>query len=139
MQVEFHIISNHKLLSCNGNPNISSFHYLNTEQLVKSLVSLYELYEINRRSNSNNKNEAEFYSFYVLLHLGSDKNSMVYLWPHRGVAWLSFTVILYLNFNKQLSNIYYRCATGGATFCMVSATGLSNCEDERNVLCPECV
>eukprot|EP00268_Persea_americana_P033679 TRINITY_DN3331_c1_g1_i2.p1 TRINITY_DN3331_c1_g1~~TRINITY_DN3331_c1_g1_i2.p1 ORF type:complete len:405 (+),score=66.13 TRINITY_DN3331_c1_g1_i2:177-1391(+) len=73
--VEFHIISNHKLPSCNGNPNISSLHYLNMEQLVKSLVSLYELYGINRRSNLTNENEAEFYSFYVLLHLGSDKNS----------------------------------------------------------------
>lgn len=86
MQVEFHIISNHKLPSCNGNPNISSLHYLNMEQLVKSLVSLYELYGINRRSNLTNENEAEFYSFYVLLHLGSDKNSTVC--PHRRVAWL---------------------------------------------------
>lgn len=75
-KVRFHVISNHKLPRCGKNPNVSSLHYLNMEQLMKSLKSLYELYDINRRSNSTNKNEAEFYSFYVLLHLGPNSHSM---------------------------------------------------------------
>ncbi|XP_077241614.1 SAC3/GANP/Nin1/mts3/eIF-3 p25 family isoform X2 [Tasmannia lanceolata] len=74
--VKFHIISLHKLPRFSSNPSISSLHFLNMEQLMKSLVSLYNLYDINRMSNSINKNEAEFYSFYVLLHLGSNSQSM---------------------------------------------------------------
>nr|DAD43022.1 TPA_asm: hypothetical protein HUJ06_001252 [Nelumbo nucifera] len=74
--VKFHIISHHKLLRCSSNPNISSAHYLNMEQLTKSLLSLYDLYNANRKFNSINRNEAEFLSFYVLLHLGFNGESM---------------------------------------------------------------
>lgn len=47
-------------------------HYLNLEQLTKALASLYLLYDENRKSNPGYPNEPKFYSFYVLLHLGSD-------------------------------------------------------------------
>ncbi|KAM3375452.1 hypothetical protein BC332_15944 [Capsicum chinense] len=68
--VKFHIISQHKLRRCSGS-NISSLSYLNMEQLMKALATLYNLYEANRTSESIFENEAEFFSFYVLLHLDS--------------------------------------------------------------------
>ncbi|XP_048326217.2 SAC3 family protein C isoform X1 [Ziziphus jujuba] len=74
--VQFHIISHHKLRSCHTSPNTASVHYLNMEQLIKTLTSLFNLYEANRSSNSTYKNEAEFRSFYVLLHLGSNRQPM---------------------------------------------------------------
>ncbi|KAK1317962.1 hypothetical protein QJS10_CPA05g00754 [Acorus calamus] len=70
--VKFHIIANHKLPKNSD----KSLHHLNMEQLTKCLISLYDMYAINRKSNSINKNEAEFYSFYVLLHLGSNSQAM---------------------------------------------------------------
>ncbi|XP_059434040.1 SAC3 family protein C isoform X1 [Corylus avellana] len=70
--VKFHVISLHKLRSCSSDPNISSVHYLNMEQLAKALTSLFNLYDANRCSDSIYENEAEFHSFYVLLHLGSN-------------------------------------------------------------------
>ncbi|XP_031267626.1 SAC3 family protein C isoform X2 [Pistacia vera] len=70
--VQFHVISHHKLRSSCTSSSISSVHYLNLEQFTKALTSLYNLYEVNRGSNSTFGNEAEFYSFYVLLHLDSD-------------------------------------------------------------------
>ncbi|XP_042479961.1 SAC3 family protein C isoform X2 [Macadamia integrifolia] len=74
--VKFYIVSHHKLLWSNCNPNISSMHYLNLEQLRKSLSSLYDMYDANRKSSSISKNEAEFRSFYVLLHLSSNSQSV---------------------------------------------------------------
>lgn len=68
--VKFHIVSHYKLrrnnMNSNSNSNVSPMHYLNMEQLTKALSSLYHLYDQNRKSNP------EFYSFYVLLHLGLD-------------------------------------------------------------------
>ncbi|KAJ7949425.1 SAC3 family protein 2 [Quillaja saponaria] len=66
--VKFHVISHHKLRSC---ANSASIHYLNMEQLSKTLTSLFDLYEANQDSNLIYKNEAEFRSLYVLLHLDS--------------------------------------------------------------------
>lgn len=74
--VKFHIISHHKLRSCSSKPSFSSVHYLNMEQLKKCLISLYALYKENRNSNSIYKNEPEFYSFHVLLHLGSNSQPL---------------------------------------------------------------
>lgn len=54
--------------------------YLNLEQLTKALTSLYNLYEANWGSNSPFRNEAEFYSFYVLLHLDSNVQATVGLY-----------------------------------------------------------
>lgn len=68
--VKFHIISQHKLRRCSGS-NISSLSYLNMEQLTKALATLFNLYEANRTTASIFENEAEFFSFYVLLHLDS--------------------------------------------------------------------
>lgn len=68
--VRFHIISQHKLRRCSGS-NISSLSYLNMEQLMKALTTLFNLYEANRTTESIFENEAEFFSFYVLLHLDS--------------------------------------------------------------------
>ncbi|CBI40613.3 hypothetical protein VitviT2T_020104 [Vitis vinifera] len=74
--VKFHIISHHKLRSCSSKRSFSSVHYLNMEQLKKCLISLYALYKENRNSNSIYKNEPEFYSFHVLLHLGSNSQPL---------------------------------------------------------------
>lgn len=70
--VKFHVISHHKLRTCEAGPNISSLYHLNMEQLTKALTSLYSLYDTNRDPNATHENEAEFRSFYVLLHLGFD-------------------------------------------------------------------
>uniref|UniRef100_A0A2P2LFI8 SAC3/GANP/THP3 conserved domain-containing protein n=1 Tax=Rhizophora mucronata TaxID=61149 RepID=A0A2P2LFI8_RHIMU len=67
--VKFHVISHLKLRHCGNTPSILSMHYLNMEQLIKTLTSLYSLYDANRDSTSFYKNEAEFRSLYVLLHL----------------------------------------------------------------------
>ncbi|KAJ0795123.1 hypothetical protein HanPI659440_Chr04g0146911 [Helianthus annuus] len=66
--VKFHIVSHYKLQRNNANsdPNVSPMHHLNMEQLTKTLSSLYHLYDQTRKPNP------EFYSFHVLLHLGSD-------------------------------------------------------------------
>ncbi|KAK2634459.1 hypothetical protein Ddye_029251 [Dipteronia dyeriana] len=69
--VKFHVVSHHKLRgSCSSSSN-SSLHYLNLEQLTKTLTSLYNLYEANQSSNLVYENEAKFRSLYVLLHLDS--------------------------------------------------------------------
>ncbi|KAM1175932.1 SAC3 family protein C [Malus sylvestris] len=73
--VKFHIISLRKLRGCRSQ-NTSSTHYLNMEQLAKTLTSLFDLYEAHRHSNSTYENEAEFCSFYVLLHLGPNTQPM---------------------------------------------------------------
>lgn len=80
MQIKFHIQSHQKLSRCGTRPDISSLYHLNMEQLMKCLLSLLNIYDINRISNSISKNEAEFYSFYVLLHLGCKIPTMVILW-----------------------------------------------------------
>ncbi|KAL6288965.1 hypothetical protein ACE6H2_006475 [Prunus campanulata] len=74
--VKFHVISLHKLQRCSSQ-NTSSMNYLNKEQLAKTLTSLFNLYDANRDSSSTYENEAEFCSFYVLLHLGSNSQPMV--------------------------------------------------------------
>ncbi|GMN55689.1 hypothetical protein TIFTF001_024793 [Ficus carica] len=74
--VKFHVISHYRLRSCGSSQDASSLHYLNMEQLTKTLTSLFGLYEANQSSNSASKNEAEFRSFYVLLHLGSNSRPM---------------------------------------------------------------
>lgn len=75
-QVKFHIISQHKLRRCSGS-NISSLSYLNMEQLTKALATLFNLYEANRTTAPIFKNEADFFSFYVLLHLDSKTQGTV--------------------------------------------------------------
>lgn len=79
IQVKFHVMSLHKLRSC-SNANISSVHYLNMEQLTKALTTLFNLYDANRNSDSIYENEAEFFSFYVLLHLGYNTQPTVDLY-----------------------------------------------------------
>ncbi|KAK8942723.1 hypothetical protein KSP39_PZI008777 [Platanthera zijinensis] len=74
--VEFHIISHLKLAKSHRDPDNSSLHYLNMEQLTKCLLSLYEIYDLNRSPEFIIKKENEFHSFYVLLHLGR-KNSIM--------------------------------------------------------------
>ncbi|KAJ0046775.1 hypothetical protein Pint_05667 [Pistacia integerrima] len=105
--VQFHVISHHKLRSSCTSSSISSVHYLNLEQFTKALTSLYNLYEVNRGSNSTFGNEAEFYSFYVLLHLDSDGQA---------------TVGLY--------------SIGRVTFFVVSSCPIFNNQVKRNVFCP---
>ncbi|KAL5733780.1 hypothetical protein ACOSQ2_033472 [Xanthoceras sorbifolium] len=74
--VKFHVVSHHKLRGSRSSSSNSSMHYLNREQLTKTLTSLYNLYEANRSSNSVYENEAEFRSLYVLLHLDSSGQPM---------------------------------------------------------------
>ncbi|XP_022139327.1 SAC3 family protein C isoform X2 [Momordica charantia] len=73
--VKFHIISHQKLLNGDGSPNASSMHHLNMQQLSKALITLLNLYEVNRSNGAIFKNEAEFHSFFVLLHLGSNSQA----------------------------------------------------------------
>ncbi|KAL4203552.1 hypothetical protein AMTRI_Chr01g128550 [Amborella trichopoda] len=68
--VKFHIISHYKLPQSASSASISSLCHLNLEQLTKTLKTLFDLYEISRSCGTINKNRAEFYSYYVLLHLG---------------------------------------------------------------------
>ncbi|PON86791.1 SAC3/GANP/THP [Trema orientale] len=74
--VKFHVISHYKLRSCSSSRDASSLLYLNMEQLTKTLTSLFNLYDANQSSNIACGNEAEFRSFYVLLHLGSNSQPM---------------------------------------------------------------
>lgn len=76
MQVKFHITSYHRLHRSSGTPDDASMSHLNVEQLMKALTTLFSLYEANRASDSMSQNEAEFYSLYILLHLGSDNRVM---------------------------------------------------------------
>ncbi|KAJ0977998.1 hypothetical protein J5N97_013472 [Dioscorea zingiberensis] len=68
--VKFHIVSHCKLSRYSGKSDESSLYYLNTEQLMKCLLSLFDMYALAHRSKGVNRNEAEFRSYYVLLHLG---------------------------------------------------------------------
>lgn len=52
-------------------------HHLNMQQLSKTLITLLNLYEVNRSNGAIFENEAEFHSFYVLLHLGSNSQTTV--------------------------------------------------------------
>ncbi|KAL6536905.1 hypothetical protein OROHE_012489 [Orobanche hederae] len=70
--VKFHIISYHHLHRSSRTPNTASMSHLNLEQLMKTLTTLFSLYEVNRASHSMSQNEAEFFSLYLLLHLGPD-------------------------------------------------------------------
>ncbi|KAK6143264.1 hypothetical protein DH2020_023612 [Rehmannia glutinosa] len=70
--VKFHIISYHHLHRSCGTPNAASMSHLNVEQLMKALTTLFNLYGTHRASHSMCHNEAEFYSIYLLLHLGSN-------------------------------------------------------------------
>ncbi|KAK4770583.1 hypothetical protein SAY87_031115 [Trapa incisa] len=80
--VQFHVLSHHKLRIIKPSPyyDISSLHYLNMEQLVKTLTSLYNLYELNRNPDSVYNNEAEFRSLYVLFCLNPTKGESLALW-----------------------------------------------------------
>ncbi|CAK9325715.1 unnamed protein product [Citrullus colocynthis] len=73
--VKFHVISHQKLLNDDSISNASSMHHLNMQQLSKALITLLNLYEVNRRNGAIFENEAEFHSFYVLLHLGSNSQA----------------------------------------------------------------
>lgn len=62
--------------------------HLNMEQLMKALTTLLNSYQANQASDSTYKNEAEFYSYYLLLLLGSSKQVML-VQPICGVMSLS--------------------------------------------------
>ncbi|KAG9454782.1 hypothetical protein H6P81_007686 [Aristolochia fimbriata] len=74
--VKFYVLSHNKLAKCRNNSNIMSLLCLNKEQLVKSLVSLYGLYKINDTSIIIRTKAAEFYSLYILLQLGLNRQTM---------------------------------------------------------------
>ncbi|KAF3326210.1 SAC3 family protein 1 isoform X2 [Carex littledalei] len=74
--VKFHIISHQKLAKCRERPEISSLCHLNVEQLIKCLLSLYDMYRLIGKGKGISHNEAEFYSLYVLLHLGNSLPNM---------------------------------------------------------------
>ncbi|URE31266.1 SAC3/GANP/Nin1/mts3/eIF-3 p25 family [Musa troglodytarum] len=78
--VKFHIVSHNRLVMCWGKSDLSSLCHLNIEQLMKCLLTLFKLYDLNRLSRSLHTNEAEFYSFFVLLHLGGKIQKMVSFW-----------------------------------------------------------
>lgn len=75
--IKFHILSHQRLARSFQDADASSLCYLNMEQLMKCLLSLFDMYHIIRKSNSYSNKEAEYYSFYVLLHLGCKIPKMV--------------------------------------------------------------
>ncbi|KAL6593913.1 hypothetical protein ACP70R_048814 [Stipagrostis hirtigluma subsp. patula] len=68
--VKFHITSHQRLARSCQDSDASSLCYLNMEQLMKCLLSLFEMYHMTHKSSARSNNEAEYYSLYVLLHLG---------------------------------------------------------------------
>ncbi|CAA0831440.1 SAC3/GANP/Nin1/mts3/eIF-3 p25 family [Striga hermonthica] len=82
--VKFHIISYYNLRRSGGTQDTASMSHLNLEQLMKVLTTLFNLYEAHRAAHSMCQNEAEFYSFYLLLHLGShNQGEPLSLWLRR--------------------------------------------------------
>ncbi|KAL6902096.1 hypothetical protein ACP4OV_004972 [Aristida adscensionis] len=75
--VKFHITSHQRLARSYQDSDASSLCYLNMEQLTKCLLSLFDMYHIVHKSNMYSNNEAEYYSCYVLLHLGCKIPKMV--------------------------------------------------------------
>ncbi|GFP93257.1 germinal-center associated nuclear protein [Phtheirospermum japonicum] len=82
--VKFHITSYYHLHRSSGTSNTASMCHLNVEQLMKALTTLCNLYEAHRAAHSMCQNEAEFYSFFLLLHLGSrNQGEPLSLWFRR--------------------------------------------------------
>lgn len=75
--VTFHIRSHQRLSTSCQDSAASSLCYLNMEQLTKCLLSLYDMYHVLHKCDSHSKKEAEYYSFYVLLHLGCKIHKMI--------------------------------------------------------------
>ncbi|TVU47030.1 hypothetical protein EJB05_06606, partial [Eragrostis curvula] len=75
--VMFHIKSHQRLARSCQDSDASSLCYLNLEQLTKCLLSLFDMYHALHKSNSHSDREAEYYSSYVLLHLGCKIPKMV--------------------------------------------------------------
>jgi SAC3/GANP family len=78
------------------------------EQLIKCLLSLYDMYRFNGKGKGEgiNSNEAEFYSLYVLLHLGNGLPYMVFPCPVFVISYCStgFGTILALNHFFMVNN-----------------------------------
>ncbi|XP_048570775.1 SAC3 family protein C-like isoform X2 [Triticum urartu] len=68
--IKFHILSHQRLARSCQNSDASSLCYLNTEQMMKCLLSLFDMYHTIHKINSQSNKEAGYYSFFVLLHLG---------------------------------------------------------------------
>lgn len=68
--IKFHILSHQRLARSCKDSDASSLCYLNTEQLMKCLLSLFDMYHIVHKNDSQNTRKAEYYSCFVLLHLG---------------------------------------------------------------------
>ncbi|XP_043690605.1 SAC3 family protein C isoform X3 [Telopea speciosissima] len=145
-KVKFHIVSHHKLLCCNCNVNISSMYYLNLEQLRKSLSSLYGMYDANRKSSTISKNESEFRSFYVLLHLGSNSQSVgdsLSLWFQRLASpilkskELCFTRKVLRSF--RLGNYYCFFNTIAAESSYLQYCLMEPCINELRILVVSCI
>lgn len=87
-------------------------HHLNMEQLTKSLASLFNLYEANRKFIPTSENEPEFCSFYVLLHLGSDSQLLVYslfFYLCTGsTVWASKSLVIYLYLQGESLSLWFR-------------------------------
>uniref|UniRef100_A0A0E0IPM4 SAC3/GANP/THP3 conserved domain-containing protein n=1 Tax=Oryza nivara TaxID=4536 RepID=A0A0E0IPM4_ORYNI len=76
-KIKFHILSHQKLSRSSQDSDASSLCYLNMEQLMKCLLSLFDMYDVIHKNNSQSSKETEYYSFYVLLHLGCKIPKMV--------------------------------------------------------------
>ncbi|XP_043690604.1 SAC3 family protein C isoform X2 [Telopea speciosissima] len=135
--VKFHIVSHHKLLCCNCNVNISSMYYLNLEQLRKSLSSLYGMYDANRKSSTISKNESEFRSFYVLLHLGSNSQSVRLASPILKSKELCFTRKVLRSF--RLGNYYCFFNTIAAESSYLQYCLMEPCINELRILVVSCI
>ncbi|XP_062211287.1 SAC3 family protein C [Phragmites australis] len=127
--VTFHIRSHQRLAKSCQDSDASSLCFLNMEQLTKCLLSLFDMYHVIYKSNPHSNKEAEYYSFYVLLHLGCKIPKMVdslSLWygqlatPIRRSKEMIFATTLLR---------YYHLGNFKRFFCMVAteATNLQLC------------
>lgn len=96
---------------------------------MKTLASLYNLYEANRKSPSIFENEAEFRSFYVLLHLGSDSQPMVY-------HFIPCCFHLQHCASLEVTN-YISLLTGGVTLFVVPSCSFSHSQIKGNAFFPK--
>lgn len=60
-------------MGCYSDFGVSNY----VEQFIKCLLSLYNMYRLIGKGKGISDNEAEFYSLYVLLHLGNSLPNMV--------------------------------------------------------------
>lgn len=132
VQVKFHIISYHHLHRSSRTPNTASMSHLNLEQLMKALTTLFTLYEVNRASHSMSQNEAEFFSLYLLLHLGPD-NQVMQSSSYFIICLLTCSLFLV----HELLHMLVPLFSGRTSIPVVSPHSFSSIGVKSDAFCPE--